>query len=97
LAWFADPFRPLSVSGTASKVLAVSRCERKTAGRFQQRWSADRYSQKGAIALLPVARINADVQEILRDPAFQGKKVREPFLPPMLGTPQALAAYLAAE
>jgi hypothetical protein len=48
------------------------------------------------MALLPVARINANVQEILRDSAFQAK-VREPFLPPMLGTPQVLAAHLAAE
>jgi tripartite-type tricarboxylate transporter receptor subunit TctC len=44
-----------------------------------------------------VAKINADVQEILRDPAFQAKVLDTSVLQPMRGTPEAFAAYLAAE
>jgi tripartite-type tricarboxylate transporter receptor subunit TctC len=44
-----------------------------------------------------VARINADVQEIIRDPAFQAKVLETNVMQPILGTPQEFAAYLAAD
>jgi tripartite-type tricarboxylate transporter receptor subunit TctC len=44
-----------------------------------------------------VAKINADVQEIIRDPAFRAKVLDTNVLQPLLGTPQEFAAYLAAE
>jgi tripartite-type tricarboxylate transporter receptor subunit TctC len=44
-----------------------------------------------------VGRINADVQEVLRDSAFQAKVLEPQLLRPMFGTPQAFAAYLASE
>ena len=44
-----------------------------------------------------VAKINADVQEIIRDPAFRAKVLDTNVLLPILGTPQQFAAYLAAE
>ena len=44
-----------------------------------------------------VARINADVQQILRDPEFRAKFLEPQMLQPMYGTPQELAAYLGTE
>ena len=44
-----------------------------------------------------VARINADVQQILRDPEFRAKFLEPQMLQPMYGTSQELAAYLEAE
>jgi tripartite-type tricarboxylate transporter receptor subunit TctC len=44
-----------------------------------------------------VARINADVQDVIRDPVFQAKVLDSNVLQPIPGTPQAFAAYLAAE
>lgn len=44
-----------------------------------------------------VAKINADVQEIMRDPAFRAKVLDTNVLQPLLGTPQEFAAYLAVE
>ena len=44
-----------------------------------------------------VARINADVQQILRDPEFRAKFLEPQMLQPMHGTMQELAAYLGAE
>jgi tripartite-type tricarboxylate transporter receptor subunit TctC len=44
-----------------------------------------------------VAKINADVQDIIRDPAFRAKVLDTNVLQPILGTPQEFAAYLSAE
>jgi tripartite-type tricarboxylate transporter receptor subunit TctC len=44
-----------------------------------------------------VTKINADVQEIVGDPAFQAKVLDTSVLQPILGTPQDFATYLAAE
>ena len=44
-----------------------------------------------------VQQINAAVQEILRDPAFQAAVLESQLLQPVFGNPQELAAYLAAE
>jgi tripartite-type tricarboxylate transporter receptor subunit TctC len=44
-----------------------------------------------------IARINADVQEILRDPAFQAKYLEPHVLQPQLGNVEEYAAFIAAE
>jgi tripartite-type tricarboxylate transporter receptor subunit TctC len=44
-----------------------------------------------------VAKINADVQDIIRDPAFKAKVLDTSVLQPLPGSPQEFAAYLAAE
>jgi tripartite-type tricarboxylate transporter receptor subunit TctC len=44
-----------------------------------------------------VARINADVQQILRDPGFRAKVLEPQMLQPMLGTAEVFAESLAAE
>jgi tripartite-type tricarboxylate transporter receptor subunit TctC len=44
-----------------------------------------------------VAKINADVQDIIRDPAFRAKVLDTNVLQPIHGTPQEFAAYLSAE
>jgi tripartite-type tricarboxylate transporter receptor subunit TctC len=44
-----------------------------------------------------VARINADVQEILEDPAFRTQFLDPQLLEPMPGAPGAFARYLASE
>jgi tripartite-type tricarboxylate transporter receptor subunit TctC len=44
-----------------------------------------------------VAKINADVQDVVRDPAFRAKVLDTSVLQPIFGTPQEFAAYLAAE
>jgi tripartite-type tricarboxylate transporter receptor subunit TctC len=44
-----------------------------------------------------VQRINADVQQILRDPEFRAKFLEPQMLQPMHGTAEELAAYLKGE
>jgi tripartite-type tricarboxylate transporter receptor subunit TctC len=44
-----------------------------------------------------VERISADVQEVMRDPAIQAKFLEPNLMQPILGGPDAFAAYLAGE
>jgi tripartite-type tricarboxylate transporter receptor subunit TctC len=44
-----------------------------------------------------IAKINADIQDILKDPEFQGKFLEPQALQNMSGTPAELTTFLNAE